>query len=221
MNSVSTPQVLTFLEDLVDAEELEEILARPAGQVRAELLADGVDLERMRVLRDHALGKGPAPAPRQPRAKVIPIASRAASRPSRVIPILRSISVAVAAGFFGIFVWKQESMHVGPGRGGRPELSDSRPAPPPSYMVDTRVQQATRLRAEAYNLCDRGYWAECQDKLDDAARLDQAGNMTLEVNEARSRIGRGMDAETHGDIPMYAKPSLGPGERPLQRTPHR
>jgi hypothetical protein len=28
------------------------------------------------------------------------------------------------------------------------------------------------------------------------------------VNEARNRIGMALDAETHGDVPTYAKPSL-------------
>jgi hypothetical protein len=55
-------------------------------------------------------------------------------------------------------------------------------------------------------------------KLDDAARLDKAGNETLEVNEARNRIGRGLDADA--EVPMMAKPSIGPTERPLQRRQH-
>jgi hypothetical protein len=69
--------------------------------------------------------------------------------------------------------------------------------------------------------CSSHYWGECEDKLDEAGRLDRPGNETLEVNEARNRIGMALDAETYGDVPTYAKPSLGPGERPLQRTPHR
>jgi hypothetical protein len=217
MNSVATTDAFGLLEDLVDELELEAILAQPAEQVHARLVANGADLERVRMTIDHALGEGPAPAPRKPRAQVIAFKPRP---PSRVIPILRGISVAIAASFFGIFVWRQGSMGDGPGARGRHELSDSRPVPPPSYMVDADLQKAKRLRAEAYKLCDQHYWGECWDKLDDAARLDKAGNETLEVNAARNRLGVALDTETHGDVPSMAKPSIGPTERPLQRRPH-
>lgn len=215
MNSVATTDAFGLLEDLVDELELEAILAQPAEQVHARLVANGADLERVRMTIDHALGEGPAPAPRKPRAQVIALKPRP---PSRVIPILRGLSVAIAASFFGIFVWRQGSMGSGPEARGRRELSDSRPVPPPSDMVDADLQKAKRLRAEAYKLCDQGYWGECWDKLDDAGRLDRAGNETLEVNEARNRIGLGLDADA--EVPMMAKPSLGPNERPLQRRPH-
>jgi hypothetical protein len=218
MNSVAHTDAFGLLEDLVDELELEAILQQPPGEVHARLVANGADLERVQMMVEHALGEGPAPAARKPRAQVIALQPRP---PSRVIPILRGISVAIAASFFGIFVWTQSSMRVGPGRPGRPgrtELSDSRPVPPPSYMVETDLQKATRLRAEAYKLCDQNYWGECWDKLDDAGRLDKVGDDTLEVHEARNRIGRGLDADA--EVPMMSKPSIGPNERPLKRRQH-
>jgi hypothetical protein len=218
MNSVSTPDVFGFLEELVDEQELDEILQEPADQVRAELVSKGADLDRVRQRLEHALGEAEAPAPRKPAAKVIPIQKRKPA-PSRAIPILRSISLAVAASFFGIFVWRQGTMRVMPDQAHRNELSDSRPAPPPSYMVETDLQKAKRLRAQAYKLCDQGYWGECIDKLDEAGRLDREGNQTLEVNEARNRAWQGHEAETRGGQPTLVKPSIGPTERPLQRHP--
>jgi hypothetical protein len=214
MNSVSAPDVFGFLEDLVDEAELEAILQQPPEQVRAELVAQGADLERVRMALYHALGEGEAPPARKAPAKVIPIAK---ARPDRVLTVLRSISVAVAASFFGLFVWREGTIRTVPERAERPELSDSRPVPPPSYMVETDPQKAARLRAQAYRLCDQGYWGECEDKLDEAGRLDRAGNGTFEVNEARSRIEQHRNDDTNGGVRTEAKPSVGPGEGPLRR----
>jgi hypothetical protein len=226
MSSRSSHVLFDYFEDLADAHELELILQQPPGQVRAELLADGADLERVRMALAHAMGEGEAPPPRAPRAlpsppsNVIPIAK---SRPDRVLRVMRSITVAVAASFFGLFVWRQGTMvPVDPGhtRHLDRELSDVRPVPPPSDASEADLLKARWLRARAYKLCDQGYWDECWDKVDEAGRLDPVGNETLEVNEARSRIGRGMDEDVHGTVRMFAKPSVGPGEVPLRRRQH-
>ncbi len=215
MNSVSTPDVFGFLEELVDEHELDLILQQPKGEVRAELLAQGADLLRVRMMLDHALGEGEAPPARKPVAEVIP----RRKAPSRALPVLRAISVAIAASFFGIFAWRQGSMRVTPERAERPELSDSRPVPPPSFMVETDLQKAARLRARAHTLCAQRYWGECLDAIDDAGRLDWEGNEMGDVNALRVRIEQGMDEDGNGAVPTYAKPEIGPGERPLQRHP--
>jgi hypothetical protein len=206
--------VFGFLEDLVDEAELEAIARQPREQLRAELAARGADVRR--VLAYTGEPRPRAPVARTPSAKVIPITR---ARPDRVLRVMRSISVAIAAGFFGIFVWKQGSMHVGAEPAPRRELSDSRPTPAPSSAVETDLQKAVRLRAQAYKLCDEGYWDECEDGLDEAGRLDRVGNDTLEVNAARNRIGLHRDEDVNGGASMFAKPALGPGERPLQRHP--
>ncbi len=163
--------------------------SRP-DKVRAELLAQGADLERVRLSLYRALGEEAPPAAKvsSAPATVTPIAK---ARPDRVLTILRSISVAVAARFFGPFVWRERTMRVAPDRPARPELSDSREAPPPSMMAETDAQKAVGLCTEAYRLCDQGHWGPCEDKLDEAARLDRIGNQTLEVNEARNRDRHG------------------------------
>ncbi len=66
-----------------------------------------------------------------------------------------------------------------------------------------------------------GHWGACEDKLDETGRLDSIGNQTLEVNEARNRIGRNENEDVGGVDTAYAKPGVGPGEVPLRRTPHR
>jgi hypothetical protein len=209
--------VFGFLEDLVDEAELEAIARRPREQLRAELAARGVDVRRVLAYTGKPRPVAKAPVARVQPAKVIPITN---ARPDRVLRVMRSFSVAVAAGFFGIFVWKQGSMQgTGSERVQRRELSDSRPVPSPSSAVDADRQQAMQLRAQAYTLCNQGYWGECEDRLDEAGRLDRVGNDTLEVNAARNRIGLNRDEDEGGGVRTFAKPALGPGERPLQRHP--
>jgi len=223
VNSQSTNVLFDYFEDLADAHELELILQRPPEDVRAELLADGADLERVRMALAHAMGEGEAPPARTPRTppppptNVVPLAR---ARPDRVLRVMRSISVAVAASFFGLFVWKQGTMHVGAERPGRSELSQATPVPRPPSAAGMDLQKAEQLRAEARRLCAEGHWGPCEDRLDEAGRLDRAGDDTLAVHELRNQIGPGMDEDTGGGASMYAKPALGPGEGPLRRRPH-
>jgi hypothetical protein len=227
VNSQSTNVLFDYFEDLADAHELELILQRPPEEVRAELLADGADLERVRMALAHAMGEGEAPPARTPRTaappptNVVPITR---ARPDRVLRVMRSISVAVAASFFGLFVWKQGTMRaVEPGHARHQdrELSDGRPVPPaPSVVPDPDLQKAEQLRAEARTLCAQGHWGPCEDKLDQAGILDRAGDETLAVHELRNQIGPGMDEDTGGGASMYAKPGVGPGEVPLRRRHH-
>ncbi len=99
----------------------------------------------------------------------------------------------------------------------RTPVADSRPAPRRRKRWKRRPAP-TRRRLRA--LRPRVLWRR-RIQARRAGRLDRAGHTALEVDEGRNRIGMGLDAETHCDIHMYAKPSLGPGKRPLQRTPDR
>jgi hypothetical protein len=47
------------------------------------------------------------------------------------------------------------------------------------------ARQAAKLRDEAYAACDRAAWAPCEAKLDEAKRLDPAGDTAPEVRAAR------------------------------------
>ncbi len=131
--------------------------------------------------------------------------------------------MAVAASFFGLFVWKQGTMHVGSERPGRSELSQSTPVQsPPSVKPEPDLQKAEQLRrGGARRLCAEGHWGPCEDRLDEAGRLDRAGDDTLAVHELRNQIGAGTDEDGNGGaVQMYAKPAVGPGEVPLRRRAH-
>ncbi len=49
---------------------------------------------------------------------------------------------------------------------------------------------AAQLRHDAAGLCAQGAWAACSDKLDEAGRLDPAGESDPEVQRLRTDIGR-------------------------------
>jgi hypothetical protein len=55
--------LLDFIDDLLAEAELEEILSRPPGEVHAELVAAGADLERLKALVEHLVNGGPHPGP--------------------------------------------------------------------------------------------------------------------------------------------------------------
>jgi DNA-directed RNA polymerase specialized sigma24 family protein len=64
----------------------------------------------------------------------------------------------------------------------RPDKVASSPPPMPAPM-----ERARALRAEASAACERGEWQPCLDRLDDAARLDPAGDSSLDVAALRTR----------------------------------
>jgi hypothetical protein len=223
MSAVSHAAAIDYLEDLLDAAEIEAIAREPRAQLRERLAAKGADVRRVLAAKPKPVTVVVPPAPpaaasTEP-AKVIPIAK---ARPNHVGRILRMVSVAVAASFFGIFVWREGSMSVGTFEGGRAhpsrDLSDTAPLPPRSPMVE----KAAALRAQAKKLCRMQYWGECEDKLDEAMKLDRSGDGAPEVVQMRRwieswRTRQRITSSTDG---AYSKPPIGPGERPLQRRPH-
>jgi hypothetical protein len=52
----------------------------------------------------------------------------------------------------------------------------------------TRHEAADLLRDEALDLCGKAAWVACKDKLDEAARLDPAGESEPRVQKARADI---------------------------------
>jgi RNA polymerase sigma factor (sigma-70 family) len=65
-------------------------------------------------------------------------------------------------------------------------------APPIAPEVPLELERARSLRAEAVKRCDREEWQGCLDALDEAARLDPAGDTAKDVAEMRGRATRGL-----------------------------
>ena len=72
----------------------------------------------------------------------------------------------------------------------RPEKLE--PLPPLAPEVPLEIERARSLRAEAAQRCDREEWQGCLDALDEAARLDPAGDAASDVMEMRGRATRGL-----------------------------
>jgi RNA polymerase sigma factor (sigma-70 family) len=70
----------------------------------------------------------------------------------------------------------------------RPEKLE--PLPPLAPEVPLELERARSLRAEAVKRCDREEWQGCLDALDEAARLDPAGDTAKNVTEMRGRATR-------------------------------
>ncbi len=100
--------------------------------------------------------------------------------------------------------------------------------PEPTVIYPTNTSQLTPqqigafARRRALRLCELQYWGECEDLLDKAEAIDPDGE-----NEAAVRTARELIGYRHRDQPpgvekldreeLQSKPSLGPGERRLQR----
>jgi hypothetical protein len=92
---------------------------------------------------------------------------------------------AVAAAALAVFVWPRDE-GVGAGYPGE--------------------AKASLLRTEAYAACDRGAWVLCEAKLDEAKRLDPAGEAAAEVLAARRSSYLGQ----HPDGDFEARPDRSP-----------
>jgi hypothetical protein len=79
--------------------------------------------------------------------------------------------------------WQQMAAHNAPPP--PPPIPTETPSPP----VPTPVQLAARARTEAFAACDVGDWDTCGAKLDEARRLDPAGDTSdPRVLAARAKI---------------------------------
>lgn len=96
-----------------------------------------------------------------------------------------------------------------------PTVSQPPPVPPPHE--ETPLEKARRLRAAAFVNLKKGYDGDAEDQLDEAKALDPDGEDDPAVQQARGDI----KARKYQLDPGlgFSKGGLGPGERPLKRTP--
>ena len=179
-----------FLAKLVAEDEAKRIEGLSDEEFQAEQKKKGHDalrtpstqelLERMKVLaarQEPAAGGGGEKAvasvpPSRPVAPVVPI------RRSRIAWLLVA-ALAIAALFALTRPSTVARLHPDHGK----SHSDDDQAPRP-----TRHEAADLLRDEALDLCGKAAWVECKDELDEAARLDPAGESEPRVQKARADI---------------------------------
>ncbi|HEY5960603.1 MAG TPA: sigma-70 family RNA polymerase sigma factor [Polyangiaceae bacterium] len=131
-------------------------------------------------------------------------------RVSRLRRYLRerwALQVAAALGLFvvvtGLFAYRQhERRHA---------------LLPDPARVPSSIERAVELRKTALEACRVGEWKPCIDRLDRAKLLDPAGDVTVEVQAARSGASRALTpitAPSPSTTPMRApSPSATPAER--------
>jgi hypothetical protein len=212
------------LADVIDEallhEELDEFDAMDPEVLRKELAAAGYDAEATRAAvvaaRDQAYSEPPAAseppvaqAPPAPPAKVVSLASAKKKREgfARLMPLAIAAGVALAADL-----------------GGYQYAASYRPPMTTNYPVyvgpPTPQQRALSRKERGLRLCTLGYYGECRDWLDEADKLDPDTEKDPRVKAARKSIAAEEQGESPEGMPEYnAKPPLGPGERPLQRSP--
>jgi DNA-directed RNA polymerase specialized sigma24 family protein len=72
------------------------------------------------------------------------------------------------------------------------------PPPPPQPSPEERAEQ---LRRDAHDACAEKQWKKCSDDLDDASKLEPAGESRPEVQEMRKALGPWLDAQDPHDKP--------------------
>ncbi|HEY3821359.1 MAG TPA: hypothetical protein VGL81_29535 [Polyangiaceae bacterium] len=203
------------LEEVLLDEEIERYQAMSSAEVDERLAKSGFDealtLERMAAGRAAAYAAPVAevPLPAAPPSNVVDLAAKRAARvaSTRWLPFLAAAGLALVAGGGG-------AQYAATRMPARTVEYPTRVLPPPPGKV------AAPVRRWALRQCALGYFGECEDALDDARAIDPEGENDAAVKEARTAIMLARDGETPGGANgLYAKPRIGPTERPLQRHP--
>jgi RNA polymerase sigma factor (sigma-70 family) len=106
------------------------------------------------------------------------------------------------------------------------ELPEARPddpkgAPSLAPTAPPMLERARELRADALRKCEASAWQACLDGLDEAARLDPAGNAAPDVAAARERAGEALKSPPLApSVPSVSPSSLDPAPKgPPTLTP--
>ena len=207
-----------FLDGLAIEEEVERLAGVPRAHVEAATMTEVIDPARgrvavQRVLARHGMKGDPVDGEAASNSNVVRLAAKAPSDRARGgmwMALAAAAAVVVAIGAISA-ITKRDAIEawLSPA----PTATSTSSSPPPTPPPDPGKERAARLREQAYVDVKKGYYGEALDALDAAKALDAAGDDDPAVNAARSQIAAG--SADHGS---KAKPSLGPGERPLQRT---
>ncbi len=181
---------------------VDEVMSLPPAAVDDALKAAGVDpaeAERRATGAIEAALASVGEAAEPARSNVVPLRKPEARSPSRrwfvLGPVAAAAAVAVAVGVMN------GSAIVAMFRGTEPIGPDPYGTPAASTPVPTPAEQAVALRTAAFAACKDSQWSWCEAQLDEATRLDPAGETAPEVVEARKAIKKGQDDEATGRKP--------------------
>ncbi len=203
-----------LLEELADDAAIEHALATSPEQIAKELEAGGMDVAAeqaaLNALLDAAPAAASAPAPGaadlQPkRAEVVPIVRARDGRRARIFEAVGWVAAAAALLAVGRAVYLHQP-------DGRPDIRAD----------DTRPSPARLAREEATKACEQERWGDCRARLDDAKRLDPAGESAPAVVQLRARLDQAAvvpDAATAPTPDASVRPAPEPRRAPPRPRP--
>jgi hypothetical protein len=153
--------------DVATDDEVERMMDAAGVEVKSVPTAD----ELIALADRHAREQAPAPAP-PPR-----------SRARRMSPV--AIAAVLVLGAGGIVTLLNSAAIVAYLKG--EPIGPDRPWSPPSATA-TPQELAAAMRADAFAACDAQKWGECTRKLDEARRIDPAGEADPRVTAARKAV---------------------------------
>ena len=209
------------LEDVSFEDALQEQRAMTPEKVRAEVTAFDDERGALDAAMAAAMAKAGLPAfdavpdaqAKLPSGATGKVVDFQAAREKRVAKTRWALFLPAAAGFAAL------------GGGVTQQVATTMPEPEIVYPTNTLPPSlhaiAEVVRGRALRQCQQEYWRECEDTLDQAKAIDPDGEDEPAVRDARQDLDRwhrgappGVEVEHFRDL---SKPSLGPGERRLQR----
>jgi hypothetical protein len=208
-----------ILDEVLAHEEIEELMAADRAERRKDLVARGYDPARLKARIDAARAAAyakPAEAAK-PGEAAKPAAPAEPVKAAKVVDLsVARAKKAAATTRWGRFA-AAAAVALLVGGGGAQYAATRMPPTTVTYATvgspPSPWELAAPSRRRALRACALGYYAECQDLLDEAQKIDPEGENNAQVQGARSEI-----AGSHPE-PLYVKPPIGPGERRLQRHP--
>jgi len=181
-----------FVEKLLAEEEALRVESLGDEDLDRELRDGGYDPVTVPSVED-LLARAKARAAERARAvepaRVVPIATPGRSRWA---VLLAAAAFALLAAVILTSGRDEKRATIGPD-------NEWAPLPPPPGPHE----KAEALRDEAVASCTRWFWAECRTKLDDAKKLDPAGEGADRVRALREQIAAGLNPDAGRDKPPF------------------
>jgi hypothetical protein len=213
------------VEEVLDAvaleEEFDRIAAMSDDAVRAELASYRYDAGRMEAKVQDAIRRTLG----ESALEALSTPSEPPAPPAKVVPIRKARGLSWVEGTRWAPLAAAALVLLTLGTGGSLFAARTMPAPTVAYRTyvppPTPEQIARVARREAYADCEAGYYGEAWDRLDLARGLDENGEASPEVKQARQEIAdyyAGKKPHHSGHL-NDAKGPLHFNERPLQIHP--
>ena len=127
---------------------------------------------------------------------------------------LAELAAVAAIALFTLLLWRALR-----GPNDQPEARPEPTPPPPRLEDPSPLERARALRADAFEECTRAEWRPCLDHMNEAAKLDLAGDAASEVQEVRSRANKALDDERARELRQKELEPRKTVPSPLSTTP--